>query len=75
MYDFSFWEVPREQKLSLSTLYGPYLAICEFPFRNVFKRSDTDMSVAAFMTVDMYLRLNDTINQALSASMGKKKAQ
>jgi hypothetical protein len=28
MYEFSFWEVPLEQKLSLSTLYGPYLGIC-----------------------------------------------
>jgi hypothetical protein len=29
MYEFAFWDVPLDQKISLSTLYGPYLAICK----------------------------------------------
>ena len=30
MYEFWFWDVPLDQKLSLTTLYGPYLAICKY---------------------------------------------
>lgn len=31
MIEYSFWSVPLQQKLDLSTLYGPYLALCKFP--------------------------------------------
>ncbi|PSS25507.1 hypothetical protein M430DRAFT_47954 [Amorphotheca resinae ATCC 22711] len=30
MIEYSFWSVPLQQKLDLSTLYGPYLALSAF---------------------------------------------
>ncbi|KAG0649502.1 Sigma intracellular receptor 2 [Hyphodiscus hymeniophilus] len=57
MYEICYWEVPLVQKFSLSTLYGPYLAI------------------SAFMTVDMFLRINNIINTASAISTVVKKRQ
>jgi hypothetical protein len=36
---------------------------------------DTDTFQAAFMIVDMYLRLNDRVNKATAASLVEKKSQ
>jgi hypothetical protein len=75
MYEISFWDVPLQQKLDLSTLYGPYLAICMFRAMRPFYSLVTDKSEAMFMTVDMYIRLNDTVNKASAASIVGKKRQ
>jgi hypothetical protein len=32
MVEFFFWDAPMQDKLTLSMLYGPYLALCQFPF-------------------------------------------
>lgn len=29
MVEYAFWDVPRQQKIDMTTLYGPYLALCE----------------------------------------------
>jgi len=31
MVEYFYWDVPLQQKIDLSTLYGPYLALCMFP--------------------------------------------
>lgn len=30
MFEYSFWEIPLQHKIDLTTLYGPYLALCKF---------------------------------------------
>jgi hypothetical protein len=32
MVEMLCWDVPGQQKVDLSTLYGPYLALCKFGF-------------------------------------------
>ncbi len=32
MVEYAFWPVPLQQKIDLTTLYGPYLALCKFDF-------------------------------------------
>lgn len=29
MTEYAFWDVPLQQKVDLTTLYGPYLALCK----------------------------------------------
>ncbi|CAL3969893.1 unnamed protein product [Diplocarpon coronariae] len=35
MVEYAFWDIPLEQKISLSTLYGPYLALSAFMFADM----------------------------------------
>lgn len=48
MVEYFYWEMSWMQKLNLTTLYGPYLAL------------------SAMMGLDMYARLNKTINSTLT---------
>lgn len=29
MFEYSFWDIPLQHKIDLTTLYGPYLALCK----------------------------------------------
>jgi hypothetical protein len=41
MVEYFFWDVPLHEKINLSTLYGPYLALCKsHPW---FRGGDTDL--------------------------------
>jgi hypothetical protein len=75
--EYAFWDVPRAQKIDMTTLYGPYLVLCESPAE--FWHLVRDMLIcwtAAFMVVDMYLRLGETIKKITAASTaGGKKDQ
>lgn len=76
MFDMSSWNVPLEHKINLATLYAPYLAICmssPTPLAMDILNS-ADVGSAAFMLVDMSIRLNNVINEAtrLSVSSTKK---
>lgn len=31
MVEYAFWDVPVAQKIDMTTLYGPYLALCKSP--------------------------------------------
>jgi len=58
--EYLAWDVPFAQKVDLTTLYGPYLAL------------------SVFMLVDMYVRLNASIDKASGATstkVGKKKKE
>ncbi|KAK2626366.1 hypothetical protein QTJ16_004628 [Diplocarpon rosae] len=35
MVEYFFWDIPFEQKISLTTLYGPYLALSAFMFADM----------------------------------------
>lgn len=75
MYEFASWDVPLKEKISLSTLYGPYLAICKKP-ADLQHRASLKLTspLAAFMIGDMTRRLNAVINRAGSMA-GSKKVQ
>ncbi|CZT06234.1 uncharacterized protein RAG0_12032 [Rhynchosporium agropyri] len=38
MYEYSFWEIPFQHKIDLTTLYGPYLALSAFMFVDMWIR-------------------------------------
>lgn len=75
MAEFWFWAVPLQHKLNLTSLYGPYLALCRFLlFLPDLRRGlSTDIFTAGFMMGDMLYRLNKVINSATSDSENKKK--
>jgi hypothetical protein len=84
MFDYAHWDMPLDQKLSLTTLYGPYVALCKsgilsqssFLFKWRSQVADLHRE-AAFMGIDMVLRLRGIINRSSSASLaaGGKKTQ
>ncbi|CCU75973.1 integral membrane protein [Blumeria hordei DH14] len=62
--EYSFWDTPLQQKICLTALYGPYLALCAFYSPPSFLpwSQKTDVIKAALMASDMYLRLDRMIN-------------
>jgi len=69
IFDFWQWPVPMEEKIELTKLYGPYVALCEYI--EIFGGTRL-MFLAAFMGVDMLIRLNGVINRASAVQAGKK---
>ncbi|KAG4436266.1 hypothetical protein IFR05_008248 [Cadophora sp. M221] len=48
MFEYSFWDIPLQHKIDLTTLYGPYLALSAFMFvdmsirlNNIVKKATT----------------------------------
>jgi hypothetical protein len=78
MVEYAFWDVPTAQKIDMTTLYGPFLALCEWPQAILFRQTIPNYQslIAAFMTVDMYLRLDDLVRKATAAPQAvSKKSQ
>jgi hypothetical protein len=37
IFDYAHWDMPLDQKLNLTTLYGPYAALCKFGILSQFR--------------------------------------
>ncbi|EKD15420.1 integral membrane protein [Drepanopeziza brunnea f. sp. 'multigermtubi' MB_m1] len=46
MFEYSFWDIPLQQKIDLTTLYGPYLAISAFMFGDMSIRLNNVINAA-----------------------------
>jgi hypothetical protein len=78
MVEYAFWDVPTAQKIDMTTLYGPFLALCESPQTILLGQQNSNYQslVAAFMTVDMYLRLDGLVRKATATPQAvSKKSQ
>lgn len=38
MVEYAFWDVPRQQKIDMTTLYGPYLALSAYMMVDMYLR-------------------------------------
>ena len=40
MFDYMHWDVPMQNKIDLTTLYGPYLALSKFSPEYLFRETE-----------------------------------
>ncbi|KAL2061517.1 hypothetical protein VTL71DRAFT_6894 [Oculimacula yallundae] len=50
IFEYSFWEIPFEHKIHLTTLYGPYLALSAFMFVDMIIRLNNIVNKATTST-------------------------
>jgi len=79
IFDFMHWDVPLQNKIDLTTLYGPYLALSKFFQRFAYgfcsfhtEHCPNFLGAAGFMLVDMIIRLNGVVDRATGAVVTKK---